>query len=382
MPDTTRVEADEAVAPSPASPRASRRRRVWLALASGALVIGLVTAVVLTVGAIARRPHPFTADDAYRAGLPVIIGDTLFRPDGTSVSLRLPPGDRIGQFAVVPSGLLALVYHQDPDDLGVELQIRLIRPTGASVDLATSVQGDFAVTPDGSTVVTTGGSGVALQSIDIATAKPLQAIRDGAWSVVALNGSWALLRSATDGYVWRDSRLWNVRTGKVIPFATFYGVAPWGVTQLGDVLRAVDPDPPPRTDVPSRACVDLVTPVGTGRKATVPTAPTGYCGTFAVSDATVSPTGTWAVLTSWDQSPGHGVVAVRIADLHAGRWAPVTIHEADGTDPPLFWDSFTSFIAPYVTGSGGHRYERCSVDGTCHDLGIPGNAVVGRPTGG
>ena len=353
-----------------------RHLRQWIAALAAAAVVALVVTLIVIAN---QPPGRFTTADARRAGVPVVVGDTLFRPDGTTTTLKLPDGDIITQLAVVPGGVVALVNHQDPDDAGVAVEVRLIPSGGGWEQLARPAENAFAVTSDGRTVVAaSGGAGIALESIDVTTRRTLQLI-GGNWSVAALNGDWALLRSNSDDYVWRDSEIWNVRTGAVVPFATSYGVTPLGVTPSGGVFRAVESNPPAQPDAPAHACLDVVMPTGIGAAATVPTTPTGYCAVFDLADATVSPDGAWAVLIPRTVTAGHGVVAVRTADLHAGRWAPVDLNQADGVSRPLFWDSPTTFIAPFAKDASDTGVERCSVDGHCRDFALPANAVVGQP---
>ncbi len=162
-----------------------------------------------------------------------------------------------------------------------------------------------------------------------------------------------------------------------MPFASSVGVAAWGVTPSGDVLRGIDVDASAPPDATTDACYDLVAPVGTATSATLPTMPTGYCGSLNVTEGMVSPDGTWAVLlVDNKQSGGNDFVALRTADLHAGRWSPAVIIRVGSASGPLFWDSGTSFIAGYTDDADHDGYERCSVDGQCHDLGIPGTALV------
>ncbi|HEY7174743.1 MAG TPA: hypothetical protein VH442_07490 [Micromonosporaceae bacterium] len=353
--------------PSPAA--ATRRRLGWL------VGPGIVVALVITFVVTATGPlRPFSAADARRIGLPVVLGDTLFRPDGTRTALRLPPGDTIGQLAIVPAGLLALVYHRHAEGSRVELAVRLRRANGVWEEFATSVEGDFAITSDGGAVVI--DSPGELRSIDLATSSQLHTIQDGSWSLVSLNGDWALLTSGRG-----DNEIWNVRTGAVVPFATVIGVTPFGVTAGGQVLRGVMPDPQMQGDTPPRVCLDVVPPVGSGRAITVPTSPTGACGAFDLADANVSPDGTWVAFMSEFSPSGVGAMVLRTAELHRGTWAPVRVHETHGTVPLRFWDSPTTFIAQYVADGGGNGYERCSVDGRCRDLDVPGNAVIGAVVG-
>jgi len=143
------------------------------------------------------------------------------------------------------------------------------------------------------------------------------------------------------------------------------------------VLRGIDIDASAQPDATADACYDIVAPVGTATSATLPTTPTGYCGTLNVTDAMMSPDGTWAVLlVDNKQSGGNNFVALRTADLHAGRWSPAVIIQVGGLSKPLLWDSPTSFIAPYTDDANHDGYERCSVDGQCTILGIPGTALI------
>ena len=329
---------------------------------------------------IVTRPHPFTAADARRAGVPVIVGQTLFLPNGRIESYPLGAGDEFGQLAEVPEGLLALIFHDEPDAAGSSTDLRLIYPGGSYGEIATSLDGEYQVTSDGRTVVIRSSDAhgkLALRSIDIATDRQLHAIGDGNQYVVGLNGDWLLITNMGNAVDWQPSELWNARTGAVVPFASYLGVAPWGVTPSGDVLRGIDIDASAQPDATADACYDIVAPVGTATSATLPTTPTGYCGTLNVTDAMMSPDGTWAVLLVDNrQSGGNNFVALRTADLHAGRWSPAVIIQVGGLSKPLLWDSPTSFIAPYTDHANHDGYERCSVDGQCHDLGIPGTALI------
>jgi hypothetical protein len=340
-------------------------------------------ALVITIIVIVTRPGPFTAADARRAGVAVLIGDTVFLPSGSTTTLGLARDANVYELTVVRGGFLATVDEPDATTTGTDL--RLIHPGGSYEEIATSADSHYEITSDGRTVVvrsTDTAGKVALRSIDVGTGRQLHTYGDGDQYVASLNGDWAVVSSMGNARAWMPSELWNVRTGVVVPFASYDGVAAWGVSPDGDVLLGVDTDPAARPDSRAHACFDTVAPVNSGTQPTLPTGPTGYCGTFDVTDATVSPDGTWAVLIPQTDSPGHGIVAVRAADLHAGRWAPVNLDEADGMSKPLFWDSSTTFIAPYVTASGDNRYERCSVDGRCRDLGVPGSALIAQSFGG
>lgn len=361
--------------PSPA--RAKRRRRI---IGSAAGVAALAIALVTALAVIVTRPHPFTAADARRAGVPVMVGQTLFLPNGRTESYPLGAGDEFGQLAEVPDGLLAVISHDEPDAAGSSTDLRLIYPGGSYEQIATSLDNEFQVTSDGRTVVIRSSDAhgnLALRSIDIATDRQLHAIGDGNQYVVGLNGDWLLVTNVGNGVHWQPSELWNARTGAVVPFASYLGVAAWGVTPSGEVLRGINIDASAQPDTTADACYDLVAPIGTATSAILPTMPTGYCGTLNVTAGMMSPDGTWAVLlVDNEQSEGNDFVALRTADLHAGLWSPAVIIHVGGVSKPLFWDSATSFIAPYTDDADHDGYERCSVDGQCHDLGIPGTALI------
>ena len=355
--------------------RAERRRLLWI-IGSAAGAVALVTALVVIV----TRPHPFTASDARRAGVPVMVGQTLFLPNGTTESYPLGAGDEFAQLAEVPEGLLAVIYHDEPDAAGSSTELRLVYPGGSYEEIATSLDSEYHVTSDGRTVVIRSSDAhgkLALRSIDIATDRQLHAIGDGSQYVVAVNGDWVLVTNMGNGADRQPSEIWNARTGAVVPFASYLGVAAWGVTPNGDVLRGVDLDASAQPDAPADACYDLVAPIGTATSATLPTTPTGYCGTLNVTEGMMSPDGTWAVLLAENkQSFGNDFVALRTADLHAGRWSPAAIIPAGAVSEPLLWDSGTSFIVPYTDDADHNGYERCTVDGQCHDLGIPDTALI------
>ncbi len=375
MSDAGIVEPNGLAPTSRSSPARAKRRRLWI-IGSAAGVVALVTALVVIV----TRPHPFTAADARRAGVPVMVGATLFLPNGRTESFPLGAGDEYGQLAEVPEGLLAFILHNGPDAAGPSNELRLIYPDGSYEEVATSLDNEYHVTSDGRTVVIRSSDAhgnLALRSIDIATDRQLHAIGDSNQYVVGLNGDWALITNMGNGVDWQPSELWNARTGAVVPFASYLGVAAWGVTPSGDVLRGIDLDASVRPDATANACYDLVAPIGTATSATLPTTPTGYCGTLNVTEGMMSPEGTWAVLlVDNPQSGGNDFVALRTADLHAGRWSPAIVVQVGALSKPLFWDSPTSFIAPYADDADHDGYERCSVDGTCHDLGIPGTALI------
>ncbi len=151
---------------------------------------------------IVTRPHPFTAADARRAGVPVMVGQTLFLPNGRTESFPLGAGDEFGQLAEVPEGLLAFIFHDESDDAGSDTDLRLIYPGGSYKQIATSLDSDYHVTSDGRTVVVRSSDArgnLALRSIDIATDRQLQTIGDGNQYVVGLNGDWLLITNMGNG---------------------------------------------------------------------------------------------------------------------------------------------------------------------------------------
>ncbi|HEU0239135.1 MAG TPA: hypothetical protein VFR11_07610 [Micromonosporaceae bacterium] len=374
---------DAAVEPTGLAPSSKTtppvpRRRGWVFAAAAAVVIALLVTLIVIV----TRPHPFTASDARRAELTVLIGGTLFLPNGTTTTLGIDVR-HVDELTVMPDGFLATV-DPGPGATTAGTDLWLIHRGGSYQEIATSADSDFEVSTDGRTAVVRSvdaQNNVALRSIDIETGAQLHTYGDGNQHVIAVRGDWALISDDGDGSSPQASVAWNIRTGTVVPFASSVGVTAWGVTPDGEVLRSIDTEhAPPLT--PTHACYDLVAPDHTATPAVIPTKPTGYCARLDVTDATMSPDGSWVVLIPGTQSPGHGVVAVRAADLHAGRWAPVNLDQAGGMSRPLFWDSATSFIAPYTNDADDAGYERCSVDGRCHDLGIPGDAVIVRSLGG
>jgi hypothetical protein len=340
--------------------------------------------LVITIIVVVTRPHPFTAADARRAGVAVLIGDKLFLPDGTTTTLRVDQDD-IFQLTEIPSGFLANVHGTQFGGDGFDDELRIIYPGGSYGTIAELASSDYYVTSDGRTVVVqpTVASGESpLRSIDLETGRQLHEFAKGSYYVASLNGDWAIVSPLGNAVHWTQSDVWNVRTGVVIPLASDQGVVAWGVTPTGAVLRAVNEDPTIRPDVPTLACLDVVTPTGSPKALAVPTKRTGVCRTFDLTYATVSPDGTWAVLVPGLVSAGHGIVAVRTADLHAGRWAPVVLDEVAGESSHLFWDSATTFVTPFVNDRGDARYARCSVDGHCHDIGVPGTAMIASVYGG
>ena len=376
MSDVGFVEPNGLAPTSLLSPAPAKRWRGRWTIGSAVGLVGLVIALVVIV----TRPHPFTAAAARRAGVSVMVGHTLFLPNGRTESFPLAAGDEFGQLAEVPDGLLAFILHDEPDSAGSSDDLRLIYPGGSYEEIATSLDSRYHVTSDGRTVVirsSDADGNFALRSIDIATDRQLHTIGDGNQYVVALNGDWALVTSMGNGVDWQPSELWNARTGAVVRFASYIGVAAWGVTPSGDVLRGIDVDASAEPDTTADACYDLVAPIGTATSATLPTTPTGYCGTLNVTDGMMSPDGRWAVLLVDNaKSGGNDFVALRTADLHAGRWSPAVIIHAGVLSKPLFWSSPTTFIAPYTDDADHNGYESCSVDGQCRDLGIPDTALI------
>ena len=92
----------------------------------------------------------------------------------------------------------------------------------------------------------------------------------------------------------------------------------------------------------------------------------------------MSPDGTWAVLLVDNEQQRRQRLRRRanqpIYTLDGGRRPSSS--DAGGLSKPLLWDSPTSFITPYTDDADHDGYERCSVDGRCHDLGIPGTALI------
>jgi hypothetical protein len=238
---------------------------------------------------------------------------------------------------------------------------------------------DYRVTGDGRTLVifgSTGADDLGIQAIDLATQRDARKREDGHDIVDSLGGDWALLSDSGPVEVSRTGELWNIRTGAVLTFAGYLRVLALGVAPDGDVVRLVERRPSlANQGEATQACYDLAAGPGTSLPATVLAYRGGYCGTLNVQEATLSPDGTWAVVLTDEGDRGSVFSALWTADLHAGRWEP-TVIPVGGVSQQLFWDSPTSFIAPYTDDGDHYRYERCSVDGRCHDLGIPGAYVL------
>ena len=235
---------------------------------------------------------------------------------------------------------------------------------------------EYQVTSDGRTVVIRSSDAhgnFALRSIDIATDRQLHAIGDGNQYVVGLNGDWLLVTNMGNDVDGQPSELWNARTGAVVPFASYLGVAAWGVTPSGEVLRGIDIDASAQPDATADACYDLVAPIGTPTSATVPTTPTGYCGTLNVTDGMMSPDGTWAVLlVDNEQSGGNDFVA-------AANRRPTRGTVVAGRHHPR-WRLFEAAVLGFADELHRAVHRRCrprrlrALLGRrpCHDLGIPG----------
>jgi len=332
----------------------SRRRRY----AIGTAAVVLVAAAVAVTVAL-HHSGPPAPPDARAAGVAVVVGNTVYLPDGRTVELPVPDGAQVGRVVIVPAG-----YLYDVSGSGAPASLRLAEGPGAYQDLGMLGNSDYRVSPDGRTAVV-----IALDAewngtttaIDLATGtrKTNKTFETG--TVINVAGDWALLRDDNSPNDTRATALWNYRTGAVVKGAD-PSFTEYGVLASGAVLRGIHVPPMGQPTGPLPSCY-----------AVVPTAEfsaiqTGYCGREIIQQAWLSPTGDWALATVSGALPDGGdeMVMLRVADLAAGRWTPVALDPLAIPSEATFWDSPTSIVI-----WGEDDYLRCTTAGTCTDLHLP-----------
>ena len=347
--------------------RTGRWRVITLFIAGGIGCLALVAAgTVAVVRHINHRPPP----DARAAGVPVVDGDTLYLVDGHHVRLPVPDGGRVTRLDIVPDGYLYVVDQRN----GIkDLRLADRAGTGAYRHLAELADDDFRVTPDGSTAVV-----VAMDApyrkraaaIHLETGERWVTTATMDWpSIVDVTNGWALLLDSGNPLDKPDTVLWNLNTGDITR-ATDPTIAEFGLLPSGAVLRGLHvpawgadhADPP--------ACYGVVPVSGYGSAKL-----DGYCGKQVIGLTWVSPTGEWALALMADRGSGDYIAVLRLSDLEAGSWAPVGL-KTEMSSAVVFWDSPTTFIVPTTAG-----YQRCALDGSCQDLHLPLDIVVGRNIG-
>jgi len=175
----------------------------------------------------------------------------------------------------------------------------------------------------------------------------------GGPSVVAVRGDWVLLfdEDVPNADVPGTSVVWNVATHVAVPFS---GAEPFAVGADGDVLRRT-------ASANGPTCYDVTPLANVARRG-------GFCGDVrrtagGVDGGALSDDGEWAAIAVSNRQP---IVLVRTADLHVGRWRPVTL-SASGV--PIYWAGAGVVI-------GGDRSYLCSTTGQCRALAIPADATI------
>jgi hypothetical protein len=163
---------------------------------------------------------------------------------------------------------------------------------------------------------------------------------------VAAAGTWSLIDTL------------GVDPGNALEFtrpggatATLTNAWLFDVSSAGAVLRRVDHG--------GQACYDVVAYDPRGQMSN----PTGHCILRSPADpvdsGALSPDGNLAALALDVTGPA---VIVKVTDLQAGRWRPITLPMKAQIE---YWDSATTVIVH------GEHFYRCHTDGTCDQL--PGN---------
>jgi hypothetical protein len=342
----------------------SRRSRRLVAIAVAVVVLVSVIVVV-----VSRRYHHDGPPNARAAGVAVLDGSTLYLVDGRKIQLDTDQSP--AQAEVVPGGFL---YNAFADDGSITLRLAE-PPSGAGFeDFGDLGDSQYTVSPDGTTAVIILGdagpqAGNDVVAINLGTGVRLTNRTMTDPSIDGVAGDWVLLTYDIDAGKTYDSpsELWNIRTGAVthLPGAGEYHY--YAVLPNGDVIRSRG-FAQPGVVVPAggTVCYDIV-PLG----ASASPAGSAYCGPTEVSGVWPSPDGTWALVET-----DSDVVLVRVADLRAGRWAPV--HTDPGANPYYgFWDSPTTVVMPDENG-----HERCSVNGTCRNLHLSAHDIPVPTLGG
>jgi hypothetical protein len=349
---------------------ARRRRRQGRVLAVATAVVALAVAAgtltqvrgATTTPVPPGSPPPSTASTTSpplggvpvgSVGLAVISGSRVVLPDGTQLTLPLPDGYTAGEATQVPSGWVYTGYR---DAEGFSLYFG---PNGGQPIRMGSLFGNYVVSGDGRTLVAgaVNGANNTVVAYELPSLRQIASVtvEAGLGPVVdGIGGDWVVFRNASGDGSPTAAYTWNVRTHTLHPASATVNV--WGVSRDGHVLRRVLMDQ-------QRGCLDLVT---MGAFPTV--GPTGVCSDHLsldeAFDGRVSPDGLWAFVR---QDGLHNPVLLRTADIHSGRWLPVTTALPENSRA-LFWDTDSTFI-----GQGpDDRYYRCSVPGgQCVTLVLP-----------
>ncbi|GAA1833570.1 hypothetical protein GCM10009682_59950 [Luedemannella flava] len=301
--------------------------------------------------AVAARAVPAPTPRGYTAGMAVLAGSTIVRPDGTRIRLALPRGAEPMNAVEVPTGFLVSTLEGHDHNLwhfphrGTPGQVRI----GSDVDA-----GIWDVTGDGATVVATTGTVNVLAAYAVPSLRQRSRIRfagpaGSEPTIRGITGQRVVLVHADDRGAGTVA-IWDLRLRRLT--RTPGSIYSWGVSRDGRMLY--------RLDSRTSACVDLV---AIARSGLVPVTRTGLCGRTAerLIQGDLSPDGASAVvfywLGDWEETPPS---LVRTADLHAGRWRPTPL--PDTVLPPLFWDTGTTFI---TVGGFPAGYRRCQTNGRC-----------------
>lgn len=373
-----------------------RRRVVRIACAAvGVVAVLVVGSAVAAAGGQGRRlpagpptltqtPAPSTSAPSTSApstsapaglstaalGLDVLAGNVILRPDGQRVTLALPVGLTTDAATRVPAGWVLATH--DAASAGDSTTL-WFAPDAGPVQRIVGPADSYQVSADGRVLVAAGGlllggTSPAVTAFDLPSLRMLgQTSFDSGFGplVAGISGDRVVLYGAQGSPGPSTAAVWNMRTGTLRP--TSQPIWTWGVSRNGTVLRRVDRSGPGGAKDIAAACVDVVT-IGDS----MPTGQTGLCATWlAKSEGSgqLSPDGTWTVLSTTTPTSGEPAIAlVRAADLHAGRWRPITVNLPAGSIAQ-FWD--TNGTVLFSAGGSSPAFYRCDTNGSCVPVTMP-----------
>ncbi|GAA1833564.1 hypothetical protein GCM10009682_59930 [Luedemannella flava] len=323
-----------------------------------------VAVVLLPVPARATPPVP----RVNTAGMAVLAGSTIVRPDGTRIRLTLPRGMEPNAAVEVPAGFLVAVINLRASTSTLWLFPHSGTPHSAPIGDPTL--GRWAVTRDGATVIATASTpghntfvAYALPSLSERARTRFAGPTDPGPMVLGNVGEQVVLTHVDEDVRRGTTGVWDLRTGHLRRSAQ--PLRAWGVARDGRLLYRLE-----RGDAgepPVSACVDTVVIDGSGQ---IRATPTGVCGQQGgrLIQGSISPDGASALILHWRTPTIESVrsATVTTADLHAGRWRPVRL--PGNLMYPLFWDTDRTFITMVVEPFG---YARCGVTGRCARLVMP-----------
>lgn len=315
--------------------------------------------------AMPRAAAAVPAPAVNTAGLAVLVGNELIRPDGTRRALDLPRGATAAAAAQVPGGWVVEAQANR------QRTLHFYGNTGPGRRIG-YVRGIWDLTPDGRTLVAVGVTATpsttavnpTISTYDLPSLRrrAQQRFAGGLGPlIIGTSNDRVLLRQAQNTPRTTPGAIWNLRTNalRTTPPAWF-----WSLGGNATVLRRVD-----RLDARGRvvgSCVDAVD----AASGSIPLGNTGLCTPIARNTHTgmLSPDARWAALAvSTSATAPPAIQLVRVADLRAGRWRPVALGPGRFIQ---FWDSTSTMIVATIAGTNVTQ-QRCDTAARCTTLRLP-----------